>query len=94
VDDLADAAMFLMKHYSDEAMVNVGSGEEVTIAALARTIADIIDYQGNLLFDTSKPDGTPRKILDSSRLAAMGWRPQIPFGLGMRGALQWFTAQL
>jgi GDP-L-fucose synthase len=94
VDDLADAAMFLMKHYSDEAMVNVGSGEEVTIAALARTIADIVDYQGNLLFDTSKPDGTPRKILDSSRLAAMGWRPQIPFGLGMRGALQWFTAQL
>jgi GDP-L-fucose synthase len=94
VDDLADAAMFLMKHYSDEAMVNVGSGEEVTIAALARTIADIVDYQGNLLFDTSKPDGTPRKILDSSRLAAMGWRPQIPFELGMRGALQWFTAQL
>jgi GDP-L-fucose synthase len=94
VDDLADAAMFLMKHYSDEAMVNVGSGEEVTIAALARTIADIVDYQGNLLFDTSKPDGTPRKILDRSRQAAMGWRPQIPFELGMRGALQWFTAQL
>jgi GDP-L-fucose synthase len=94
VDDLADAAMFLMKHYSDEAMVNVGSGEEITIAALARTIADIVDYQGNLLFYTIKPDGTPRKILDSSRLAAMGWRPQIPFELGMRGALQWFTAQL
>lgn len=93
VDDLAHAAVFLMRYYSEEAMVNVGSGEEVTIAALARTIANIIDYQGNLLFDTSKPDGTPRKILDSSRLAAMGWRPQIPFGLGMQGAVQWFTAQ-
>lgn len=93
VDDLADAAVFLMQKYSDEAMVNVGSGEEVTIAALARTIADVAGYEGNLLFDTHKPDGTPRKLLDSSRLARMGWRARIPLMSGIQDVVQRFATQ-
>jgi len=84
VDDLADAALFLMQRYSNVEMVNVGSGAEVSIAALAKLIADVVGYRGQLRFDPSKPDGTPRKLLDSSRLTALGWSPRIPLVDGVR----------
>jgi GDP-L-fucose synthase len=77
VDDLADALVFLARHYSGTGIVNVGSGEEISIAALARLIAEIVGYHGRIAFDRSKPDGTPRKLLDVSRLAALGWRARI-----------------
>lgn len=73
VDDLADALLLLMRNYSDEAIVNIGSGEEVTIAELAAKIAQVVEFAGRLVFDPTKPDGTPRKRLDSSRLRALGW---------------------
>lgn len=83
VDDLADACMFVLEHYSDEQHVNVGSGEEVTIAEFAKLVAQVVDYRGELAFDASRPDGMPRKLLDSSKLAKMGWRPRIPLQAGL-----------
>lgn len=77
VNDLADACLFLMKHFSDKGPVNVGSGEEISIRGLAELITDIMEYRGSLVFDTTKPDGTPRKLLDSTRLHQMGWKPMI-----------------
>ena len=90
VDDLADACLLLMQHYSDEQIINVGSGEEVTIARLARLVAEVVGYQGRLLFDASKPDGTPRKRLDASRIAATGWHPRIGLVSGLRATHQAF----
>ncbi|HCF18580.1 MAG TPA: GDP-fucose synthetase, partial [Rhodospirillum rubrum] len=75
VDDLADALVFLLKAYSADDHINVGSGEEITIKALAETIAGVVGYEGRFVFDTTMPDGTPRKLMDSGRLAALGWRP-------------------
>jgi GDP-L-fucose synthase len=74
VDDLVDALVFLARHYSDGEIINVGSGEEISIADLARLIAETVGYHGQIVFDRSKPDGAPRKLLDISRLTAMGWR--------------------
>jgi GDP-L-fucose synthase len=91
VDDLADALLLLMHRYSDEQMVNAGSGQEISIADLARTIADVAGYTGTLRFDPSKPDGTPRKLLDSSHLAALGWTPKVPLAEGMAEAYSWFA---
>ena len=73
VDDLADALVFLLKSYSGDTPLNVGSGSEVTIRELAETIADVVGYNADLVFDPSKPDGTPRKLMDSSQLHALGW---------------------
>lgn len=72
-DDLADALVFLLEHYSDDEHINVGSGSEITIKDLAELISDIVGFEGELVWDSSKPDGTPRKLMDSSRLAALGW---------------------
>jgi GDP-L-fucose synthase len=83
VDDLADACVFVLKHYSDEQHVNIGSGEEVTIAEFAKRVAKVVGYQGELTFDPSRPDGMPRKLLDSSKLAAMGWRARTPLHAGL-----------
>jgi GDP-L-fucose synthase len=83
VDDLADACVFLLENYSDEQHVNVGSGEEVTIAQFAALVAEVVDYHGKLVFDPSRPDGVPRKLLDSSKLAAMGWRARTPLRAGL-----------
>lgn len=77
VDDLADATMMLMRSYNDGEIINVGSGDEVSIAELARLIADAVGFRGRLDFDPSRPDGTPRKRLDTSRLAAMGWSASV-----------------
>jgi GDP-L-fucose synthase len=84
VDDLADACVFLMQHYESECIVNVGTGEDVTIKELAHIISEVIGYKGELVFDSSKPDGTPRKLLDISRLCALGWRAQTPLREGLR----------
>jgi GDP-L-fucose synthase len=92
VDDLADALLLMMHSYSDAQMVNVGSGQETSIADLARTIADVVGYSGTLRFDPSKPDGTPRKLLDSSRLAALGWTPKVPLREGLGEAYAWFAS--
>lgn len=90
VDDLADAALFLMRNYSAEGLVNVGCGEDLTILELARTVAEVVGFEGELRFDTSKPDGTPRKLLDVSRLSAMGWKAQVPLREGLERTYRWF----
>lgn len=84
VDDLADACVFLMRNYSGEEIVNVGSGEEITIRELAELVAEVCGFRGRIEFDASRPDGTPRKLLDSSRIAALGWRPGIALADGLR----------
>ncbi len=83
-DDLADALVFLLKTYSDEGHINVGSGEEVAIRELAEAIAKVVGYEANLVFDSTKPDGTPRKLMDSARLRRMGWRPRLDLQQGLR----------
>ena len=83
-DDLADALLFLMRNYSDANLVNIGSGIEVSIATLARLIAEVVGYRGTLRFDPSKPNGTPRKLLDTSRLKELGWQSQISLNHGLR----------
>jgi len=90
VDDLADACVYLMKAYSDEGPINVGSGQELTIRELAETIAEVLSWQGQLLFDATKPDGTPRKRLDTTRLEALGWQPRIDLRAGIADAYTWF----
>ena len=84
VDDLADACVFALEHYTGESHLNVGSGEEVTIADAGKLIAEIINYEGNLVFDSSRPDGTPRKFLDSSKLNEMGWRARTSLRDGIK----------
>ncbi|MEQ8546719.1 MAG: GDP-L-fucose synthase [Cyclobacteriaceae bacterium] len=84
VDDLAKACVFLMDHYSEGQTVNVGYGEDLTIRELALTIKKVVGYQGDLLFDASKPDGTPKKLMDSSRLNALGWKSTISLESGIK----------
>ena len=91
VDDLADAALFLMRHYDDEEMVNVGVGEDVSIRELAMLIKDVVGYQGEIVFDTSKPDGTPRKLMDVGRLQGLGWQARIPLEEGIRATYDWYV---
>jgi GDP-L-fucose synthase len=86
VDDLADACVFVLEHYSDEQHVNIGSGEEATIAEFARLVADVVGYRGELTFDPSRPDGVARKLLDSSKLAGMGWRARTSLRAGLEQA--------
>jgi GDP-L-fucose synthase len=90
VDDLADACVHLMRNYSDEGLINIGCGEDITIAEFARVVADVVGYTGEMIFDTSKPDGTPRKLLDVGRLAKLGWRARTPLNEGMKLAYQSF----
>jgi GDP-L-fucose synthase len=84
VDDLADACVHLMEHGWDGELVNIGTGEDVTIRELAETVMRVVGFEGRIVFDTSKPDGTPRKLLDVSRLAALGWRARTPLEEGIR----------
>ena len=90
VDNLADAVVHLMNTYNDEEIVNIGWGEDVTIRELAEMVAAAAGFQGRLLFDASKPDGTPRKLLDTTRLTALGWRPKITLKAGIEGTYAWF----
>ncbi len=92
VDDLADALVFLLQSYSDELHVNTGSGAEISIANLARLIADVTGYRGGISFDASKPDGTPRKLMDSSRLNGMGWRASTKLEDGLKQAWKSYKA--
>ena len=83
VDDLADACAFVLERYSAEGHLNVGTGEEVAIAQVARLVAEVVGYRGTLAFDPSRPDGMPRRLLDSSKLTAMGWRARTPLREGI-----------
>jgi len=91
VDDLADACVYLMQRYSDEGTINCGWGEDVSIAELASAIAGVIGYTGRFVYDASKPDGTPRKLLDTSRLTALGWKPSIRLDEGLRSTYRWYV---
>ncbi len=90
VDDCASALIFLLKNYSGDSQVNVGSGTDVTIDELARLVMQIVGFDGALEHDTSKPDGTPRKLMSNDKLAAMGWAPRISLPEGLRTTYQWF----
>jgi GDP-L-fucose synthase len=92
VDDLADACAFVLEHYSGEQHVNIGSGQEITIAELAKLLADIVQYVGKLVFDRSRPDGMPRKLLDSSLLSGMGWHAQTALREGLQHAYAAFLS--
>ncbi|MDP9052711.1 MAG: GDP-L-fucose synthase [Acidobacteriota bacterium] len=90
VDDLASAAVFLMREYSSGKIINIGSGHEVSISELALLISEITGYKGEILYDRSKPDGTPRKLLDSSRLLGLGWKPGFTLREGIAQTYDWF----
>jgi GDP-L-fucose synthase len=90
VDDAADALVHLMAHYSQESHVNVGSGSELTILELAQLTARVVGFEGRIATDPSKPDGTPRKLLDTSKLAKLGWQPSIGLEEGLAGTYAWF----
>ena len=90
VDDCAEALIFLMRHYSGYEHVNVGSGSDLTILELAETICRIVSYEGAIEFDASKPDGTPRKLMDSSAMAALGWSPRVDLETGIRSTYEHF----
>lgn len=90
VDDLAAGSMFLLENYSGDSHVNVGSSEDLTIDELARTICQAVGFDGRIEHDTSKPDGTPRKLMDSSKISAMGWKPHIPLDQGIANTYRWF----
>jgi GDP-L-fucose synthase len=90
VDDCADALVFLLKNYSGDSHVNVGSGTDVTIDELARLVMQAVGFDGTLVHDTGKPDGTPRKLMSNDRLAAMGWSPKLSLPDGLRSTYRWF----
>jgi GDP-L-fucose synthase len=93
-DDLADAVLHLLEHYSEPGPINVGYGEDVSIKDLAGIIAGIVGYTGRIEWDSSKPDGTPRKILDSSRVRALGWEPKVGIHEGIRRTYEWYLSTL
>jgi GDP-L-fucose synthase len=90
VDDMADACLYLLEHYDGPQQVNVGTGADVTIREIAETIARVVGYQGQTVWDTSKPDGTPQKLLDVSKLADAGWTARISLEDGLRATIDWF----
>ena len=92
VDDLADACLFLLQHYEGDTHINVGTGEDLSIRALAEMVRNIVNPLSELVFDASKPDGTPRKVLDISKLRNLGWAPTIGLEEGIRSTYEWFLA--
>jgi GDP-L-fucose synthase len=90
-DDLADALVFLARHYQGDSIVNVGWGTDVSIRELAEKVVDLVGYRGSLVFDVNKPDGHPRKLLDVSRLTSLGWKPSIPLDEGLSSTYAWFV---
>ena len=88
--DLADACLFVMRHYDGDAPINLGGGTDLSIAEVAHTVADVVGFRGRVEFDTTKPDGAPRKGLDSSELLAMGWRPATDFRAAVAETYAWF----
>jgi GDP-L-fucose synthase len=90
VDDLADACLYLMLHYDEEGLINIGWGEDVSIRELAEMITRVVAFEGGLTFDASRPDGTPRKLLDTTRLTNLGWKPRIALEAGLRSTYEWY----
>jgi len=93
VDDCADAVVHLMKHYSDAEHVNVGAGQEISILALARLVCEVVGFKGEIICDIARPDGTPRKLMSSRKLNALGWMPRIALREGIAQTYRWFLAQ-
>ena len=91
VDDLADACVYLMQHYDDASHINVGTGEDVSIRELAEMVRRIVHPTATIVWDSTKPDGSPRKLLDVSRLHALGWKHRIALGEGIESTYEWFT---
>ena len=94
VDDCAEACLVLMDHYSDALIMNVGTGQDISIGDLAKLVAEVIGYRGDVHWDRTKPDGMPRKLMDSSRVAASGWKPSIPLAEGLRRTYAWYRQQV
>lgn len=94
VDDLAEACVYLMQNYDGSEPVNVGSGVETSIRELAELIRDVVGYKGEIVFDTTKPDGTPRRVLDNSKISATGWKPKIDMREGLRREYEYYLAML
>ena len=94
VDDMASACIYLMERYDSSEIVNIGTGKDVSIGELARLVADVVGFSGEIRHDISKPDGTPRKLLDVSKLFALGWKPTIGLRDGLQSTYDWFVAQL
>jgi len=94
VDDLADACLYLMSNYDSEELINVGSGSDVSIAELAEIVANVVGFDGQIEWDTSKPDGTPRKLLDVSRLRSAGWSPRIDLVQGISATYEWYRTHI
>jgi GDP-L-fucose synthase len=92
VDDLAEACLFLMRRYDAAGWVNVGWGRDLSIAELAQALAQVVGFKGSIRFDTSKPDGTPRKLLDTSRMTTLGWVPRIDLEPGLRSTYDWYLS--
>ena len=93
VEDLADACIFLMKNYNENKFVNVGTGKDITIRELANIVKDVVGYEGNINWDKSKPDGTPQKLLDISKIKTLGWKPKISLKEGIKKSYDWFCNQ-
>jgi GDP-L-fucose synthase len=92
VDDFADACIQLLYRYSDESHINIGAGYDVTIAEFAQRIKDCVGFEGRIVFDTTRPDGMPRKLLDSTRIKSLGWSPTTPLNEGLKLYYDWFLA--
>ncbi len=90
VDDVADACLFLFQNYNSPEIINIGSGEDISILELAELICEVVDYRGELEWDTTKPDGTPRKLLDVSKLQKLGWKPRVSLRKGIADTYEWF----
>ena len=90
VDDFANAVIFLLQNYNSSEIINVGSGKDLTIQELAKTICSVIGYKGEIRFDISKPDGTPRKLLDVSKINKLGWKAKIDLKTGLKITYEWY----
>jgi GDP-L-fucose synthase len=90
-DDLADACVFLLNHYDGGDMINTGSGQEISIRELALLMKTVVGFDGEVQFDTSRPDGTPRKLMDNSKISALGWRPSLTVETGIAKMYRWFV---
>lgn len=93
VDDMADACIFVMNNYSEEQIINIGYGEDYTIKELVESIAEVTDYKGTIEWDTTKPDGTPKRILDTSKLFNLGWKPKVSLKQGLTKTIEWYKTQ-
>ena len=94
IDDGADALVYLLKHYSDESIINIGTGLGTSIRDMAAMLASIIGFEGSFIFDTSRPDGAAQRLLDSSKLASMGWQAQTDLRVGLTQTYEWFLENI